>query len=212
MPLLVLVPFVGLALLLAADGSSARQIARLLGAALELGLPLAAGFAAAMIAARDAAIELQLSTRTRYRTTLLRRLLLLTLWTGSIAFGAAGIFAAIGLWAGPHPFLLGQLAWLAPLLWFVAAGALVARFSGSGALGGVVVGVVWVLQNAPWGVLLFLSHGWLRPFFLFATTHAADEDFWLANRLTVATTALALGLALSLVLRNTDRFLDGGDA
>lgn len=159
MPVLVALLFAGAAILAASAGADEQQVARALTAGLELGLSLAAGLAAVHVVASEPAVDLQLTLRTRYRTTLLRRLALLAGWTGAFALLWASALDLLGLWAVPGPFALGQLAWIAPLAWFVSAAS-------------AVLGLLWVFENSGVGVAGFLQSDWLRPFFLFATTHA----------------------------------------
>lgn len=210
MPLLVLALFVGLAGVMAVGGESSRRVGRMLVAGLELGLPLAAGFASATLVSHDPSVELHLTLPTRYRATVVRRLALLTGWTGLVAAATAVAMLAAGLWVVPGPFLVGQLAWLAPLLWFVALGAALALlFRGRAASAGSLAGI-WVLQNLFGGV--FVEARWGRPWFLFATTYAPGADFWLANRGTLMGGAVAIGLGVWLLLRQSEALLTGGDA
>jgi hypothetical protein len=212
LPGFVALGFLAVAGLMALADAETRQIARALTAGLELGLPLAAGLAASSIAADEPALDLQLTLRTRYRTTLLRRLALLTGWTAMVALAWASTLRLAGLWVVPGRFLVGQLSWLAPLLWFVAAGALLALLSRGRTAGTALLGGLWVLENTPAGIALFVSHGWLRPIFLFATTHTPGEDYWLGNRLALITTALALGLGALLVAGRDEYVASGGEA
>ena len=207
-PVLVALLFVSAAILAALTGAEERQIARALTAGLELGLSLAAGLVAAHVVAREPAADLQLTLRTRYRTTLVRRLALLAGWTALFALMWASALKLFGLWAVPGAFLPGQLAWVAPLLWFMSAGTLLALLFRGQAAASSVLGLLWVFENSV-GVAGFLQSDWLRPFFLFATTHAPGADFWMANRLAVICLSAVL-LGASLVLMRNESIAIGG--
>ncbi len=210
-PALALLLFGGMALLMGFLGANGAQVARVLVAALELGLPLAAGVVAATVAADDPAVDLQLALKTRYRGTLARRLVVLALWTALIAFLWTSALHTTGLWElwVPEPFFAGQLVWLSPLLWFVAAGALLSLTLGR-TTGGAILGGLWAFENLFRGS--FLTEEWLRPEFLFATTYAAGADFWLTNRLALISTALLMGVVVWALSSRTESFARGGEA
>lgn len=209
-PVLVVSLFVGVAAAASLSGTEQNQIARLLTASMELGLSLIAGLIAAHIVASEPAPDLHLTLRTHYRTTLLRRLTLFVAWTAALAFSWSVVLSTLGLWAVPGPFLAGQLAWIAPLMWFVSAGMLFALLLHSRAAASVMLGLLWVFENTPVGIAGFLNSDWLRPFFLFATTHAPGADFWLSNRLTVIILSIVL-LLVSLVLLGRESSSVGGE-
>lgn len=211
-PALVLLLFGGMAGLMAYLGVNEAQVARVLIAALELGLPLAAGVVAATIASDDPAIDLQLSLKTRYRRTLVRRLVVLALWTALIAFLWTSALHLSGLWElwVPEALLVSQLVWLSPLLWFVAAGAALALLLGSRSTSGAFLGGLWAFENLMRG--LFLTKEWLRPEFLFATTYAAGAPFWLTNRLALISTALLMGAVVWVLSSRTESLAKGGEA
>jgi hypothetical protein len=211
MPAGVLLGFAGLAGLMRLLGAADQQIARVLVAALEVGLPLAAGMVAAGIATGDPAIALQLALRTRYRVTLARRLVLLVVWTALWGFAWTTSLHLVGLWGHwvPESFLVGQLVWLAPLVWLASAGAALALLFGSRAAAGAILGGLWAGEHVFRG--LFLTTEWLRWAFLFATTYAPGTDFWLPNRVALIATALALGVSAWLLSSNTERLARGGE-
>lgn len=209
---LVTILFCGLALLMTLGGADKAQVSRILVAGLELGLPLAAGVVAAGIAAEEPAIDLQLALLTHYRTTLLRRLALLVAWISLFAFAWSVALQLLGLWSlwVPEPFLVGQLVWVSPLLWFVAVGAAVALVLGGRSVSGALLGGLWTFE-----ILfrdLFLSKDWLRPEFLFATTYTPGAEYWLSNRLALISTALVVGLAVWLLSSRTELMAKGGEA
>lgn len=211
-PVLVLSLFIGAAVAASLSGTREDQIARLLTAGMELGMSLIAGLIAAHIVASEPAPDLHSTLRTRYRTTLLRRLTLFVGWTAVLAFLWSAVLSAFGLWAVPGPFLAGQLAWISPLLWFVSAGVLFALLFRSRAAASVMLGLLWVFENTPVGIAGFLNSDWLRPFFLFATTHAsgAGADFWLSNRIAVICMSIVL-FSLSLVMLGRESSSTGGE-
>lgn len=211
-PALVLLLFGGMALLMRFLGANDGQVARVLVAALELGLPLAAGVVAATIANDDPAIDLQLALKTRYRRTLARRLVVLTLWTALIAFLWTSTLYVTRLWElwVPETFLVSQLVWFSPLLWFVAAGALLALLLGGRTASGAILGGLWAFENIFRG--LFLTREWLRPEYLFATTYAAGAHFWLPNRLALIGTAFLMGVVVWILSSRTESFARGGEA
>ena len=210
-PPLVLIIFGGMAVLSGLLGAGDAQVARLLVAALELGLPLAVGVVAASVAADDSARDLQLALKTAYRTTLARRLGALVAWAALWALAWSFGLRASGYWKlwVSEPAPLGGLVWAAPLLWFVAAGAVLALLLGGRNASGAILGGLWVFEN-----LLresFLARDWLRPEFLFATTYAPGADFWLANRLALVGTALLLGAVVWALASRTESLSRGGE-
>ena len=211
-PPLVLLLFGMMAGLSGLLGAGDMQVARLLAAALELGLPLGTGVVAASVAADDPARDLQLALKTSYRTTLARRLGALVAWASVWAlawsFGLR-ISGYWGLWV-PEPLLLGVFVWAAPLLWCVAAGVALALMLGGRSTSGTLLGGIWVLENLSREA--FRSREWLRPEFLFATTYAPGADFWLANRLALVGTAMLLGFGAWLLASRTESLSRGGEA
>lgn len=199
-----------IAALMALRGRETGEVARALTAGLELGLPLAAGLVAAQVAGDEPALDLQLSLRTRYSTTLARRLALLIAWTALAALLWASSLRLAGLWEVPGSFLTGQLSWLSPLLWFVAAGAVLALAFRGRTASSAILGGLWVFENSV-GRELFLSREWLRPFFLFATTHEPGEAYWLGNRIALLGMAVALALCVPVLLKG-EALASGGEA
>ena len=210
MPGLILLPFIALGGLMQFLGAQPIQIARILTAALELGIPLGAGIVAAVVVGDDPGIDLQLATTTSYRLTALRRLALIIAWHGGIALAWSVLLTLAGWWAAPQSFLPGQLIWLAPLLWFVSVGALPALGLRSGTAGTAVLGGVWVLENVFHD--LVRTRAWLRPFFFVMTTYAPGDGGWLENRLELIGTAAILLLGLLFVLGNSERLATRGEA
>ncbi len=209
-PLFVAALFAIAAAMMAFKQAHHSDIGNMLTAGLEGGLPLAVGIVFATVAAREPALEVQLTLATPYRLTVARRLVLLLLW-------AALIEAAAVLWLGlADPWALHRggfdavLTWLAPLLWFAGVGALLALLLRSAAISGTVLGALWVVQMAFHSY--FAANGWTQPWYLFATLYTPGISFWLANRLELLLTGLALFLAIWAYLGNSEWRFRGEDA
>lgn len=191
-------------------GANDETLARLLVAALEIGLPLGAGVAAAGIVADDPAVGLQLAVKTRYRSTVARRLGLLVVWCSVLAVAFTFALDRAGLWGlwVPEGLLVGQLVWFPPLLWYVATGVLLSLLTRSRTASGTILGGVWTA-----GLLFrwdFLDQEWLQLLYPFATVFTPGADFWLANRGALAALALALG-AVAWALASDSERLSKGD-
>lgn len=205
LPVLTAVPFVGLAALMQDE----TQVSRMLAAYLEMGLPLAAGLAAAHVVTEDPARDLQLSLKTRYLTTTLRRLgvlvglcaVLSVLWTAAMF-----LLDLRDPWV-PESFWSGQLVWLSPLLCFVGLGCVLAPVLRSRSAAGAVLGGYWLV------CVLFedylLATAWFRPLYPFATLEVPGAGFWLANRLALILASAALLLIFALLLRKEAVILGG---
>lgn len=205
LPALIGAPFAGLAALMHPEA----QVSRMLAAYLEAGLPLAAGLAATNIVTDDPALDLQLSLKTRYLTTMLRRLGALValsaapavLWTAAMMF--------LGLWEPwvPEPFGRGQLVWLSPLLFFVGLGCVLALLLRSRSAAGAMLGGYWL------GCVIFkdyfLVRDWCCLFYPFATLRAPGTDYWLDNRLTLILSTAAFLLVFAALLRREPAVLGG---
>lgn len=191
--------------------SSPVLTARTLQAVLEMGLPLAAGVVAASLVGRDPAVELQVSVLRDYRTTVMRRLAIAFAWTAVIALGTSVALTLSGWWRrwplAPEP-VLGQLAWLAPTVWLVGLGFLLAALLRSPAAAGGIVAAVWFTHQVMSNVMQ--QWFWSRLLHLFATTRGSGQD-WLANRLVLLGTGAALLGAGWLVLARTERLVRGTD-
>lgn len=211
MPVAVLAVFGALAGLSRFLGASDETLARLLVAALEIGLPLGSGVAAAGIAADDPAVGLQLALGTRYRVTVARRLGLLVLWCSVLAVASTFVLHLAGLWSlwVPENLLAGQLVWLSPLLWYVAAGVLLSLLTRSRTASGAILGGVWTA-----GLLFrwdFLVREWLQLLYPFATVFAPGADFWLANRGALVALALTLGAVAWTLASDLERLSRGDE-
>jgi hypothetical protein len=185
-----------------------RGTALVLQSLLELALPLAAGLGAASLVGRDPAVELQLTLPTAYRTTILRRLVVVTGLVAVIALTTALAMVASGWWhrwPSAHDALPGQLTWLAPTLCLAGLGLLAGALSASPPAAASVVVAVWFFDLAAAGLLQ--QHRWSRLLYLFATTRGTVEDDWTANRLTLLAAGAAMTAAGWLLLRRPSRLL-----
>ncbi|WP_460399380.1 hypothetical protein [Actinophytocola sediminis] len=203
--------FVVLLAVLQAGGGNDVATARTLQAVLEMGMPLAAGVVAASLVGRDVAVELQASVFREYRSTLLRRLVITFGWTAVIAGGTSVALTVSGWWhrwpLAPAP-ALGQLVWLAPTLCLAGLGFLLGALLRSPAAAGGLVAAVWLVQQ----LLADAMRDWTptQLMYLFATTRGSDVD-WLANRLVLLASGVALLVAGWLVLARAERLVRGED-
>ncbi len=198
--------------------------ARTLSGGLELILPIATGVVVATVISQDTAIELQLTLPRQYHLTGMLRVLLIAAWTTCIALLSSGIIVALNLGFMPQPpharpaaleFLMGQLVWLAPLLWLAGFGFCLALLLRSRSASAALLGGIWVLEIIFKDVLAYYT--WLRPVLLFPTTlmplvgrlPQMYFDIWLDTRLEVLGTGLALCLIGWLLLRNPEGLLKG---
>lgn len=199
--------------------------ARFLAGGLEMILPLMAGVVVATITSQDPAIELQLTVPRKYHITAMGRLALIAAWAGCVALLSAIIITTLNLGYIPQTsrplpasvqFLIGQLTWIAPLLWFAATGLCLAILTRSRAASATLLSGVWIVET-----LLkdyFAGTSWLRPVFLFPTTllglgagpvAPTVYDAWLINRYEVIGMALILLPLGWLLLRNPEGLLKG---
>jgi len=95
----------GVAAALAHPMPGQASTARILLAALEMAVPLAAGVACASLVGRDPASEIHLTTPTPYRVTLFRRMVVTLAWTAVVAVLAAVALIATAI-AAPAIMLL----------------------------------------------------------------------------------------------------------
>src|SRR5579862_6382638 len=177
-------------------------------ALLENGLPLAAGLAAAILISHDPVVESHLTFSQSYHATATLRLALITLWTTLFTALVALLVAATGFW----PTALQTLSpienvvlWLAPLWWFIGAGAALALLLRSRVASMAILGMVWVAQFL--FKLLFLQSEILQRVYLFLTEEDGLPSYWLANRLIILAIALALFGVTLLLLRRDEALL-----
>lgn len=215
-PFLIMLSFASLAVLLTIMQVGHLRISQVLTASLEMVLPLAAGLLITTIISHDSAIELQLTMPKTYRVTAFVRLSLIIVWTGCIALLCSVFIYHLRFWRVPSQvetwkvqtqFLIGQLTWLAPLLWFVSVGFCLALLIQSRTASSALLGGIWTVEAIFYG--LFAINVWLKSVFLFPTTLAPDINFWLSNRFELLVTAMVLLVIGWFMLRNTEQLLQG---
>lgn len=204
-PLFVVVGVALVAGMMSLGGAQAEQIAKMLTWSMEILFPLAAGTVAATIVAADPGVEWQLTMPTPYRVTVFRRLMIVLIWSALVAFGDVLVLRIIGRWDVPRPFLVSQLMWLSPMLSFAALGALLALLVRNRSASAGLVGGAWIVEVLFHGYLL--DRAWARPWFSFATTWAAGEEFWLSNRLTLIGLAVVLFGVVAALLQRSEMLL-----
>lgn len=215
-PFLIMLSFACLAVLLTIMQVSHLRVSQVLTASLEMVLPLVAGLLITTIISHDSAIELQLTMPKTYRVTAFVRLSLIIVWTGCIALLSSVFIYHLRFWRVPSQvetwkvlpqFLIGQLTWLAPLLWFVALGFFLALLIRSRSASSALLGGIWTVEAIFYGY--FVINVWLKPVFLFPTTLAPGINFWLSNRIELLITALVLLVIGWFMLRITEQLLQG---
>lgn len=220
-PILVMVGFTALAILL---HYLKTDPSRTLSAALEMILPLLAGVVISAVTSQDQAIELQLTVPRKYHLTVMRRLAIILGWTAIVTLISSVIIVLLNLgfipqdtpaWTNPLPFLVGQLTWIATLLWYVAAGLVLGLLTRSRAASAALLCGIWIVEIIFKD--LFAASAWLKPVFLFPTTlyalagplPQAVFNTWLDNRFEVLATGLVLLPIGWLLLRSPERLLKG---
>jgi len=219
LPLAAVAIFTGVSLLAAfditgslrVDAHGHRDIALGLLYLLELGLPLVAGFVAAHVAVANPAKELHLALPTSYAAVTRRRLLLYAVWAIFVSGVSAGAIDTAGYWIAPQPAFQTPLIWLAPLVWFLAAGALLALALGSWVASTAVLGMLWI------GLIFlrsyFLQNDLLQKGYPFLTAEtlpggaAQNASYWLANRLTLLALGFVFFAVAALLLRRNEALL-----
>jgi hypothetical protein len=218
-PILVMVGFALLAELL---NYLHTNPARMLSASLEMILPLAAAIVVATITSQDSAIELQLTMPQKYSLTALSRLTIITIWTLCIALLSSICIFVVKLDYFPQPlpslsaplqFLVGQLTWLAPLLWLVGIGLCLALVLRSRPAGVALLSGIWIAE------IIFkdyiAANGWLHPVLLFPTSllplvgpvPQTIFNLWLTTRFELIGSAIIFILLGWLLLRNPEALL-----
>src|SRR5438552_7096518 len=218
-PPLIILTFALLGEILTIMQVSHLRISQVLTASLEMALPLAAGLLTTTIVSYDAAIELQMTMPKTYRITAFVRLSLIIAWTSCLALFSSVLVYHLRFWRVPSQvetwkvlpqFLIGQLTWLAPLLWFVAMGFCLALLIRSRSASSALLGGIWMIEAIFYGYFTIID--WLKPLFLFPTTLAPGIGFWLSNRIELITTAMVLLLLDWFMLRNLEKLLQGASS
>ena len=150
------------------------RISQVLTSSLEMLLPVATGLLVANLIGHDAALELHLTFPAKYRLTATLRVALVSVWTAAVAvFSSSFLYhlkylrlpaQLMGMQVLPQ-FLSWQLAWLAPLCFFVALGGCFALLMHSRAASSALLGGIWMLEAVFYGYFALLNG--LKPLFLF---------------------------------------------
>jgi hypothetical protein len=198
-------------------------VPRFLMSGLEAIVPLAAGIITVMLTSYDQAIEIQLTVPRLYHQTALWRLLLLLGWFLCIGVLSSLVIAAVNLsWLhidldNVPPvlgFLLAQLSWLMPLIWFVCAGFCLGALLRNWIAGTTMLSAIWLLE------LIFKNYfketDWLHPVFFFATSLTPIQQVtsmtfgdWLTTRWLMCAIAIVLLLLGWWLTHNTEAVLKG---
>lgn len=179
---------------------------------LEAFMPLVAGLATACVVADEPALELHLTLRTHYRTTMARRLALTVGWTSLVATLWAVTLWFLGFWSWPGPFVVMQLGWLAPVLWYASFGVLLSLLLKNRAASGAILGGFWLAETSLGGLLF--NHYWISLLALSATTYALPfngMEWWLGNRAVLISTSFAMAFFSVRILRNNEALVRGSD-
>ena len=155
-------------------------------------LPLLAGVMAATCVLDDPALELQLAAPRRARRILLERLVMLAaiLAIGAVSYQLILVVGGVDMTAYGS-LAWRQILWLAPCLWMLGLGSLVALGTAQSSGGTVAAGMIWLAQiflkdwlmASPWARYIALFTGFYRP----------GDPYLLANDLCL----LALAACLS---------------
>lgn len=221
-PILIMVGFGLFALLLKYLNADP---ARFLGAGLEMLLPIGAGVIIGTIAPLDPALELQLTFPHKYHRTSMGRVLLILLCSAVVAVISSALLVNLRLgflpqtlsgWSAPLQFLIGQLTWLAPLLWCSGACLCLSLLMRSRTAGAALLSALWIAETI-FKDTIIATH-WLWPVFLFPVTlvplganplPANIINAWFINRYELLGTALVLFLAGWWMLHNTEDLIKG---
>jgi hypothetical protein len=219
LPVLAALVFTGVSALAAYDvgvtgGSQAvaqSDVARGMLLLLEFGLPPVAGLVAANLVGGNPTVELHLSLPRSYAALSWLRLALLTLWCALSAALTSAAISATGYWIAPQASLRQPLIWAAPMLWFIACGAMLSLVLRSRIASSAVLGMVWLGELSL--RIYFLQNIALQKVYLFLTldTLAGDRApasaYWLTNRLTLLGMAALFVAALVLLLHRNEALL-----
>jgi hypothetical protein len=180
---------------------------RLLTAALEAAVPLAAGIFAASLVASEPSLELHLSTPGGFRPAGLRRIGLLLAWNAVVCLVTLSVASVAGGMAGWQPDggpVLAQLTWLPSLVFFVAGGLLLGIGLRNRSAANTAVALFWVGCHFFRGE--FRTWVWLPYLFPFMTSYEPHAADWLPTRLGLLAIAVA-ALALVAIWLAADEWL-----
>lgn len=212
-PLLVVIGM-GLLIALINRDISVENIARSLGASLEVLLPMAAGVIVATVATHDPAIELQLTMPRKYHRTANARFLFILFWSAVVAFLTGAVLARLGVlrqvnqiahWDQPWQFLTWQLNWLSSMLWLVALGLVLSLLVRSRTASGALICAISIAEIMFHGAME--TNVFLFLVYLFPLTFSPDTPYWLFNRVELLGTAAVLLIAGWFLLRRPELLL-----
>lgn len=212
LPVMVMLGFCSIAVAMTLTGSGGDLVGLRTTAGLEDFLPLVAGLAAAFVVADEPALELHLTLQTPYQVTVARRLTLAVGWTAMVAVSWAVALRVSGLWAWHGPFLMLQLGWLAPVLWYVSFGILLTLLVRSRWASGAILGGVWLASTSLGGLLT--NYDWISLLSLSSTTYGLrwlGMEWWLANRAVLVAISAAMAFFSVRILRDNEALVRGGD-
>ena len=219
LPVLVTLIFLGVALLAGYDvthaGGGAAQAHHDTALGLlflvEFGLPPVAGIAAAYLIDSNPAVELHLSLPTPYTAIMWLRFALFVVWSALVGLLITWAVHQTGYWLAPQPAPQDQLAWGAPLAWFVAGGAMLSLLLRNRVASSSVLGMLWLGEIFLRSYLL--QHSLSQKLYLFLTLSTLphgdvpNAPYWLANRLTLLGMAAAFLITLAWLLRQNEALL-----
>lgn len=197
-PATAIVVTVALGLLANATGSSRAQVAQVLLTGLEAFAPLGVSVVAVTAVARDVGRELHLALPRAYLATLGRRVTVLGVSGAAASVAFWLVLLATDWWAGPGP-AAAALVWLAPTLALTGFALLVATIGRSVVMATTAVAAVWICEQIYAEPMA--SSTWGRPLLLFLTSRSGDGEGWLANRLVLSATGLAMVGAAAWLIR-----------
>ncbi len=198
---------------------------------MEVFLPLSAGIASGTIVAKEPALELLMTMPRTYRQTSLLRTLLIVLITGGLCCTLMSTILTLHIrflpnfissWSPIQQWLINQLIWFAPLLWFLTLGLCLTLITNNNITSSGILASIWLMELLLWDP--FLHNSWLKPLFLFPTTIIIYQgegislpqwffnDVWLTTRLELIGTAILMLLISSFLLRNPEGLLKGSSA
>lgn len=197
----------------------------------EVFLPLAAGVIAGYLVVREPAIELHLTVIKTYQRTSILRILMLIFTYGWICCLLISSMWMLHFWFLPgyllawptfSQWLMAQLIWFVPLIWFVSVGMCIALITTNSTANAAILAAFWVIELLFWGP--FHDTVWLRELYVFPTImwiyqgDAVSLPAWYFNSVWLLPHIEQSGIALLLfvlnwfVLRNTEHLLKGTTA
>lgn len=197
----------------------------------EVFIPLAAGVIAGAMVVREPALELHLTVAQPYQKTSMLRILMLLFTYGCVCSLLISIMSMLHFWFLPRyllawplfsQWLIAQLIWLAPLIWFVGLGMCIALITINSITNAAILAAFWVIELLFWGP--FHDTVWLREIYVFPTImwiYQGDSvslpawyfnSVWRLPHIEQSGIALLLFLLNWFLLGNTEHLLKGTTA